>query len=828
MLARVNQGGVAAAVLVAVAAIARGLFPPLYGLVFAAVALAGLVVVTLWQRPKAPASWLEVGVLALVATAWIAVPGAAAIDQAVQGAVIMAGVGAAYLGLRAILGTGAGMNARRFFQTVSGATVVVALVGLVCMAGHPIHGWLDANGRLAGPLQYPNATAAFLGLGWMLLPESLPRHWGRIWRGAALYGGLGALGGAVLFTGSREGLGILAAAGTAWALTRPAPERWGALWMEIAGAILATLVYTGMGSHADPARLIGPLVVAAGAGAAGVALWGRLDGGRTRALLGGAVGALAVLALLGLGVRGTSLAGKTWAVPVAGRTAVVSVVGGAGTVLAVPGTATAPGTGAFYAGGVHRTVTVPLSGNERDVWISVSGAGARPVIEVDGKPAVPFLARLLPAGLYSRIGTVSASSFDWWERTVMWRNALTLLAQRPWRGFGEGGWAAAYESVQSFGYFSAQAHSWLMETAVNTGLPGVAAILLTVIGMALAWRRARAATIGSRNLVDAAAAGAAFMLVHALMDWDFSYPALILLWLGVGAAWRAYMPAAEGERSPIVTRVPGAVLFAAGLAAAVVLGVGSWWGDKAITAIHADQGIAAYNDALAQVRWDPLSAGGLYEMGELSQQMYLTPRIAKANTLKDLQAAVRLAPYDFTFEERLGEAFLYYRDIPQGIQAFEAAARLAPRQTTVYQGLEEGLNAAGIIEANMGARAAAKGYFLATLAAHKKAVLEATRQPGVTPAQWRLNPHDAVLAYNVGLADIMLHHDKAAAAIMPPMPRKSTDLSVSDLAGLIAADVYLHVPPQKAAEALAATPKTVTGVTADYKWLIQHAGPTRA
>lgn len=69
------------------------------------------------------------------------------------------------------------------------------------------------------------------------------------------------------------------------------------------------------------------------------------------------------------------------------------------------------------------------------------------------------------------------------ERFVFYQNAWQMFLQRPLLGYGGGGWMDAYKGFQSYLYYSTETHSIITKILVETGLVGIAVLLILVVAL---------------------------------------------------------------------------------------------------------------------------------------------------------------------------------------------------------------------------------------------------------------------------------------------------------------------------------------------------------
>ncbi|MBE3585667.1 MAG: O-antigen ligase family protein [Thermoanaerobacter sp.] len=120
------------------------------------------------------------------------------------------------------------------------------------------------------------------------------------------------------------------------------------------------------------------------------------------------------------------------------------------------------------------------------------------------------------------------------ERAYFVKDALAMIKDRPFLGWGGGGWEEAYRAYQGYLYNSNEVHSHYFQVAVETGLVGLLVMLGIWASFFLAAHRAywgAPAESALRGMVWAMTAGALATGLHAAIDFDLSLSALTLaLW----------------------------------------------------------------------------------------------------------------------------------------------------------------------------------------------------------------------------------------------------------------------------------------------------------
>lgn len=159
--------------------------------------------------------------------------------------------------------------------------------------------------------------------------------------------------------------------------------------------------------------------------------------------------------------------------------------------------------------------------------------------------AVGLLGALLKShALLHKLSTYKIQQLSVTQRFIFWEDGLRIVARNPLFGSGYGAWAAMFERVESYSYYSTQVHSFLMDTLMNVGILGLLALLVAMWPMFRAviwpWQSLAQTTDGqihNQATLRAFSALGLMLFAHALMDWDMAFLSLLLLFiLGLGAA----------------------------------------------------------------------------------------------------------------------------------------------------------------------------------------------------------------------------------------------------------------------------------------------------
>jgi hypothetical protein len=136
------------------------------------------------------------------------------------------------------------------------------------------------------------------------------------------------------------------------------------------------------------------------------------------------------------------------------------------------------------------------------------------------------------------------------NRYAYWRVALRAFEAEPLRGVGAGGWSVYWLKDRTVSEAAKDAHSLPLQTAAELGVVGLVALIVFLVGIALA---ARTAHLRRPALAAGPIAGCVVYLAHAPLDWDWQMPALTLFALVLAGA----LLALASEAAPAANAAAG-------------------------------------------------------------------------------------------------------------------------------------------------------------------------------------------------------------------------------------------------------------------------------
>ncbi|MHB9022817.1 MAG: O-antigen ligase family protein [Armatimonadota bacterium] len=270
-------------------------------------------------------------------------------------------------------------------------------------------------------------------------------------------------------------------------------------------------------------------------------------------------------------------------------------------------------------------------------------------------------------------------------RVYTWQGTVRLIAGHPWLGTGPNTFPSIFGRYQIAGY-TRHAHQIFLQTAAETGLVGLAALLwlfcaVLAIGVHILRHAGRnelpPAERGLRvNAAMALIAATLGLLLHGLLDANWLYPGIQLaLLLQAALVWRLAMPDVAGKPLPAWVRlaVPTAILV---IAVALLSGAG------------AEQTIEQ-----ARLTKDPTERARLFEEAVINAPTHaaylrwastaVTPDTGKEYLLR----AIRMEPTNSANYLYLGNYELAQGNLPAAVDAYQRAEKEQPNLFPALYGL---------------------------------------------------------------------------------------------------------------------------------------------
>ena len=204
-----------------------------------------------------------------------------------------------------------------------------------------------------------------------------------------------------------------------------------------------------------------------------------------------------------------------------------------------------------------------------------------------------LLPRLTGGGVEGMLQRLEHGAPDDHSRLILWHNVLSLIAARPWTGWGWGELSFAHYSTlypgPRFVEILDNAHNLPLHLAVELGIPAAVLICGGFIWLVIAakpWRERDPTRLMAWGMLG-------MIVLHSLLEYPLWYgPFQLVFGLCLGLLWPGKLPDARSKR----IAAPALPLAVAGVLMAVVIYTG--WDYTRISQIYLphDERLAAYED----------------------------------------------------------------------------------------------------------------------------------------------------------------------------------------------------------------------------------------
>lgn len=292
------------------------------------------------------------------------------------------------------------------------------------------------------------------------------------------------------------------------------------------------------------------------------------------------------------------------------------------------------------------------------------------------------------------------------ERLTMYQDGLRMVQERPFLGWGGGGWSEAYSIYQGYAYTSRQTHSYFLQLAIETGLLGLlVAISIWSVFLYKSYTIYKS-SLGNdkqQNLAATLICSVLAIISHAVFDFDLSLSALTIVMFTLIACLLSVENRSESKETSMLSRRinvrPGYGLLASTIGAAAILITSlllissSNLTNAAIEAIRTGNG----NNAVAlidkAITMNPLVSENY---GIASQLHFALKKPEKA--VSYAEKAVKMARYNPDRHFELSRAYLQAGKNEDAVDSAKKAIELAPLRVTYYERLSDVLISVAINE----------------------------------------------------------------------------------------------------------------------------------
>lgn len=312
--------------------------------------------------------------------------------------------------------------------------------------------------------------------------------------------------------------------------------------------------------------------------------------------------------------------------------------------------------------------------------------------------------RYIPDSIAQRLNTIK-TDLSTLQRIIYIEDGLKMFKDHWLLGAGGGAWASLYTKYQSFKYDSTQAHSFLLQVAIESGIVGLLIIVLliaSIIFQSISVYKKQSKERDDENILYTGIAVAALaLLLHSLGDFTLSYPAIgLILFVLLGilnqnfkAIDNIYVKENKNKLEENITNLKSInvnnyliLIFTAAFAVfSLMLYISTVYNRGAREAALNGNSQTAVDYYKKASNTDPLMpiykinyAKLLLQKKEISQQ-----DIKEASNY--ISRAERLSRYDTDSSTYIGEYYLYVGEIDKGLSSFNRAAELQPLNPQTWE-----------------------------------------------------------------------------------------------------------------------------------------------
>jgi tetratricopeptide (TPR) repeat protein len=375
---------------------------------------------------------------------------------------------------------------------------------------------------------------------------------------------------------------------------------------------------------------------------------------------------------------------------------------------------------------------------------------------------IPAGERMMPENLTKEImeiADLSDPSYVYRADFIRW--GISIARDYPLTGSGAGGWEALMQQYQDYLYFAADAHNHVIQLLVETGVAGVITyIAIWVFAVMAVIKFSKRAIIAQNDtsliLMWGAFAAATALGLHALIDFDFSIPAVFILLIALLALINQICQmgdqAVKKQMNSYQLLIP-TLLALILLLAGSCLSIGNIYADRAKDQLSAiDQNSDSYSkkretaitNLKKSVIFDPLNAEARINLSRCYASLYLDlagqkiPGAAEAyqNTLDAITTAEKLMPNDAEIINGALNSAVTIGNLDTSLRIARRSVKIGPNNSSNYQTLGEVLYAAASYYIETGDKTNAE-----------KMVKELLDLPSVISRQQKLSNQERISAH---------------------------------------------------------------------------------
>jgi len=133
-------------------------------------------------------------------------------------------------------------------------------------------------------------------------------------------------------------------------------------------------------------------------------------------------------------------------------------------------------------------------------------------------------------GAFKRLTSIGLTESSVIERGYYYSDAIKIIKDYPVFGTGGGGWASIYKQYRSIPYQTIEVHNFYLQTMVETGIPGILAIMVIIAGLVRAVIKLYQISDSAKKSAAAGiVTGIFILLANSALDVTLSFGASVIL-----------------------------------------------------------------------------------------------------------------------------------------------------------------------------------------------------------------------------------------------------------------------------------------------------------
>jgi tetratricopeptide (TPR) repeat protein len=284
---------------------------------------------------------------------------------------------------------------------------------------------------------------------------------------------------------------------------------------------------------------------------------------------------------------------------------------------------------------------------------------------------------ILPEAYQNRIESFNIQEFSIAGRLQIFFDTFRISYQSLLMGYGGEGWKVIYANEQSKPYYSNEIHSGYLEMLISGGIIGIVLLvgLLAFFMYKIIRRYRKEQAVDIENtVIIAAAASLSMLLLHSIIDFNFSYGYvwLLIFWLiAIALPENKVIMAVTNRKKTLV--LVGKSFLTILVMVSCIISIRIYSADNAVERAQSngvptlEEGQRLLTDIVAK---DPLNVDRRINLVELELQMLKNSnnQELKANIIKQLAKIEQLEPNN----ERIMAAIAsFYAQLSDSVQAIE-------------------------------------------------------------------------------------------------------------------------------------------------------------